>query len=234
MHELVKNEVSNLGIKAKFYVCEHHMSHAASAFYPSPFQEAAIITMDGVGEWATTTIGKGKGKDIEILEQINYPHSLGLLYSAFTYFCGFKVNFGEYKLMGLAPYGKPVYADLIKDKLVDIKEDGSFRLCLEYFSFMEENVMTGKKFEELFKVKRRTPEEKITRKYMDLAASVQEVTEEIVLKIARHARTITNCHNLAMAGGIALNCVANGKLLREKIFDNIWIQPAAGDAGGGV
>lgn len=234
VHELVKNEVSNLGIKAKFYVCEHHMSHAASAFYPSPFQEAAIITMDGVGEWATTTIGKGKGKDIEILEQINYPHSLGLLYSAFTYFCGFKVNFGEYKLMGLAPYGKPVYADLIKDKLVDIKEDGSFRLCLEYFSFMEENVMTGKKFEELFKVKRRTPEEKITRKYMDLAASIQEVTEEIVLKIARHARTITNCCNLAMAGGIALNCVANGKLLREKIFDNIWIQPAAGDAGGGI
>lgn len=234
VHELIKNELSKFGIKAKFYVCEHHMSHAASAFYPSPFQEAAVITMDGVGEWATTTIGIGKGKDIEILEQINYPHSLGLLYSAFTYFCGFKVNFGEYKLMGLAPYGKPVYADLIKNKLVDIKEDGSFRLCLEYFSFMEENVMTGENFEELFKIKRRTPEEKITRKYMDLAASIQEVTEEIVLKIARHAKTITGCRNLVMAGGIALNCVANGKLLREKIFDRIWIQPAAGDSGGGM
>lgn len=234
VHELIKSEVSSLGLKGKFYVCEHHISHAASAFYPSPFQEAAIMTMDGVGEWATTTIGKGRGKDIEILEQISYPHSLGLLYSAFTYFCGFKVNFGEYKLMGLAPYGRPVYAELIKDKLIDIKEDGSFRLRMEYFSFMKQNVMTGKKFEELFGMKRRIPEEKITRKYMDLASSIQNVTEEIVLKLAKHAKRVTGCRNLVLAGGIALNCVANGKLLREKIFDDIWIQPAAGDAGGAL
>lgn len=234
VHELIKNAVGSLGSAGQLYVCEHHMSHAASAFYPSPFEEAAIITMDGVGEWATTTIGFGKGKKIEILEQISYPHSLGLLYSAFTYFCGFKVNFGEYKLMGLAPYGRPVYADIIKDNLIDIKEDGSFKLHLEYFTFMNRDVMTDKKFEELFGVKRREPEEKITRKYMDIAASIQAVTEEIVLKIATHARELTGCKNLVMAGGIALNCVANGKLLKEKIFDHIWIQPAAGDAGGAL
>lgn len=234
VHELIKNAVGGLGIMDKLYVCEHHMSHAASAFYPSPFEEAAIMTMDGVGEWATTTIGIGRSKNIEILEQISYPHSLGLLYSAFTYFCGFKVNFGEYKLMGLAPYGKPVYADLIKEKLIDIREDGSFRLHLEYFTYMNQSAMTGEKFEELFGMKRRIPEEKITRKYMDLAASVQAITEEVVLKMAKHARKITGCSNLVMAGGIALNCVANGKLLKEKIFDHIWIQPAAGDAGGAL
>lgn len=234
VHEHIKNAVGNLGAADKLYVCEHHMSHAASAFYPSPFEEAAIITMDGVGEWATTTVGRGKGKKIEILEQISYPHSLGLLYSAFTYFCGFKVNFGEYKLMGLAPYGKPIYAPLIKEKLIDIKEDGSFKLHLDYFSFMNQDVMTGEKFESLFGVKRRVPEEKITRKYMDLAASVQAVTEEVVLKMAKHARELTGCGNLVMAGGIALNCVANGKLLKEKVFDHIWIQPAAGDAGGAL
>lgn len=234
VHELIRNAVGSLGSADRLYVCEHHMSHATSAFYPSPFEEAAIVTMDGVGEWATTTIGHGKGKDIEILEQISYPHSLGLLYSAFTYFCGFKVNSGEYKLMGLAPYGKPIYADLIKEKLIDIKEDGSFRLHLEYFTFMNQPVMTGEKFEELFGVKRRIPEEKITRKYMDLAASIQAVTGEVVLKIARHARELTGSNNLVMAGGIALNCVANGKLMKEKIFDHIWIQPAAGDAGGAL
>lgn len=234
VHEQLRNAVGSLGIDDKLYVCEHHMSHAASAFYPSPFEEAAIITMDGVGEWATTTIGVGRGKNIEILEQISYPHSLGLLYSAFTYFCGFKVNFGEYKLMGLAPYGKPIYADLIKNKLINIKKDGSFRLHLEYFAFMNQNVMTDEKFEELFGMKRRMPEEKITRKYMDLAASVQVVTEEIVLKIAKHAKELTGCNNLVLAGGIALNCVANGKLLQEKIFDHVWIQPAAGDAGGAL
>lgn len=232
VHELIKGAVGNLGAYDKLYVCEHHISHAASAFYPSPFEEAAIITMDGVGEWATTTIGIGKDKDIRILEQINFPHSLGLLYSAFTYFCGFKVNFGEYKLMGLAPYGKPVYSDIIKEKLIDIKEDGSFKLNLEYFSFMNQNVMTGEMFEKLFGTKRRMPEEKITRKYMDIAASIQAVTEEIVLKMARHARQLTGCSNLVMAGGIALNCVANGKLVKEKIFEHMWIQPAAGDAGG--
>lgn len=235
IHELVKNlEGGILKDVNRFYVCEHHMSHAASAFYPSPFKEAAILTMDGVGEWATTTIGYGKGAKIQILEQISYPHSLGLLYSAFTYFCGFRVNFGEYKLMGLAPYGKPVYADLIREKLVDIREDGSFRLNLEYFTFMHEDVMTGKKFEELFGIERRMPEQRITKKYMDLAASIQEVTEEIVLKMAAHAREVTGCRNLVMAGGIALNCVANGKLLKEDMFDGIWIQPAAGDAGGAL
>lgn len=235
IHELVKNlEGGILKDVDKFYVCEHHMSHAASAFYPSPFEEAAILTMDGVGEWATTTIGHGKGRQIQILEQISYPHSLGLLYSAFTYFCGFKVNFGEYKLMGLAPYGEPIYADLIREELVDIREDGSFRLNLEYFTFMDKEVMVGEKFEELFGVGRRMPEERITKKYMDLAASIQEVTEEIVLKMAVHARETTGCHNLVMAGGIALNCVANGKLLKENVFDGIWIQPAASDAGGAL
>ena len=215
-------------------VCEHHVSHAASAFYPSPFEEAAILTMDGVGEWATTTIGKGKGKDIQILEQINYPDSLGLLYSAFTYFCGFKVNFGEYKLMGLAPYGKPIYADLIREKLIKIEENGHFHLNQEYFSYMYDDCIVGERFGELFGMKKREPETFITREYMDLAASIQLVTEEVVMKLARHAREITGCNHLTLAGGIALNCVANGRILREKIFDGLWIQPAAGDAGGAL
>lgn len=223
-----------MGKNDKLLVCEHHVSHAASAFYPSPFEEAAILTMDGVGEWATTTIGLGKGSKIDILEQLNYPDSLGLLYSAFTYFCGFKVNSGEYKLMGLAPYGKPIYYDIIMDKLIDVKEDGSFKLNTEYFSFMTDAYMTDERFEELFNIKRRMPEEKITREHMDLAASIQKVTEEIVLKLARHAREVTGSKNIVLAGGIALNCVANGILLKEKVFDNIWIQPAAGDAGGAV
>lgn len=234
VHDLIRNALGQLGIADKLYVCEHHVSHAASAFYPSPFNEAAILTMDGVGEWATTTIGYGKNKEIEILEQISYPHSLGLLYSAFTYFCGFKVNFGEYKLMGLAPYGEPIYANLIKEKLIDICDDGSFRLNLEYFSFTHKSVMTDEAFEKLFDTPRRLPEEQITRKYMDIAASIQAVTEEVVLGLARHARELTGCKNLVLAGGIALNCVANGRVLKDKVFENIWIQPAAGDAGGAL
>ena len=218
----------------KILVCEHHISHAASAFYPSPFAEAAIMTIDGVGEWATTTIGIGKKENINILEQLNYPHSLGLLYSAFTYFCGFKVNFGEYKLMGLAPYGSPIYYEKILNHLVEVREDGSIRLNMDYFTFARDSIMVDQKFEEFFGVKRREPEEKITQIYMDLAASIQKLTEEIILKMARHAKQITGANNLVLAGGVALNCVANGKLIKEKIFDEVWIQPAAGDAGGAL
>ncbi len=220
--------------KVKVLVCEHHISHAASAFYPSPFNEAAIITLDGVGEWATTTIGVGRGKEIEILEQLNYPDSLGLLYSAFTYFCGFKVNFGEYKLMGLAPYGRPVYYNKIIENLIDIKEDGSFKLNMDYFAFMQDSVMVDERFEKLFGIRRRIPEEDIIRPYMDLAASIQKVTEEVIIKLAAHAKEISGMKNVVMAGGIALNCVANGILERKKVFDKIWIQPAAGDAGGAL
>lgn len=221
-------------VNTRFYMCEHHISHAASAYYPSPFDDAAIITVDGVGEWATTTIGRGKGNNIEILKQINYPHSLGMLYSAFTYYCGFKVNTGEYKLMGLAPYGKPKYVDLIMNNLIDVKEDGSFRLNMDYFDYTHSNCMISKKFLELFDEPARVPEEKITQFYMDVAASIQKVTEDIMIKIARYAQKLTGAHNLVMAGGTALNCVVNGKLDSEGIFDNIWIQPAAGDAGGAL
>ncbi len=213
---------------------EHHLSHAASAFYPSPFEKAAILTMDGVGEWATTTIGRGEGGEVVILEEIRYPHSLGLLYSAFTYFCGFKVNSGEYKLMGLAPYGHPKYAHLIRERLIDLKPDGSFRLNTDYFGFLDTNVMTNERFHELFGGPPRKPESRITRREMDIAASIQRVTEEAVLGLARHARELTGLPNLALAGGVALNCVANGILLREKLFDRLWIQPAAGDAGGAL
>lgn len=219
---------------AQFYCCEHHISHAASAYYPSPFTEAAIITADGVGEWATTTIGMGSGNKIELIKQLDYPHSLGMLYSAFTYYCGFKVNTGEYKLMGLAPYGKPVYVDRIYDDLIDVKEDGSFALHLEYFEYTHNDVMIGERFFELFGSPPRRPEDKITTFYMDVAASIQQVTEEIMLKLARHAKKITGCKNLVMAGGIALNCVANGRLAQADIFEDIWVQPAAGDAGGAV
>lgn len=223
-------------LKEIFYVTEHHISHSASAFFPSPYEEAAIITIDGVGEWGTTTIGYGKGNRIELKREIDYPHSLGLLYSAFTYFCGFKVNSGDYKLMGLAPYGKPIYYQLIKDNLIDIKSDGSYRLNLEYFDYQYGRAMTNDKFAALFGGGRREPESEITKREMDLAASVQKVLEEIVLLIARTAKKIagSECRNLVMAGGVALNCVANGVLLREKIFENIWIQPAAGDAGGAL
>ncbi|PJJ31131.1 carbamoyltransferase family protein [Lacrimispora celerecrescens] len=234
IHELLKEAIGDLGKKGNLLVCEHHMSHAASAFYPSPFEDAAILTLDGVGEWATSTIGLGKGKEITILEQMNYPNSLGLLYSAITYFCGFKVNSGEYKLMGLAPYGNPIYYNKIMENLISMNEDGSFQLNTEYFSFMKDVVMTGEAFEELFEIKRRQPESIITKEYMDIAASIQKVTEEIILKMARYAKKLTSSKNLTLAGGTALNCVANGKLLKEKIFENIWVQPAAGDAGGAL
>jgi len=213
---------------------EHHLSHAASAFYPSPFEKAAILTMDGVGEWATTSVMLGDGKDIRPAEEIHFPHSIGLLYSAFTYFIGFKVNSGEYKLMGLAPYGQPVYADLIREKLVRIGDDGSFRLNMDYFGYCTGLTMTNKRFDRLFGRAARDPESPITQMDMDLAASIQEVTEDIVLKIAAHVRAKYGIPNLCLAGGVALNCVANGRLLRERIFDRLWIQPAAGDAGGAI
>jgi carbamoyltransferase len=219
---------------AKIFFTEHHAAHAASTFFPSRFQKAAIITMDGVGEWATTTLGLGEDAGIRILKQIDYPHSLGLLYSAFTYYSGFKVNSGEYKLMGLAPYGKPVYADRIREKLIHVLPDGSFRLDMNYFGFLDTLVMTNPAFEELFGGPARKPESRITRREMDLAASVQKVTEEVVLRIARHAREITQCSNAVLAGGVAFNCVANGWLRRARIFDDLWIQPAAGDAGGAL
>ncbi len=218
----------------KLLFSEHHFSHAASAFYPSPFESALILTMDGVGEWATTSVMKGEGNRITPLKEIHFPHSVGLLYSAFTYFTGFKVNSGEYKLMGLAPYGKPVYADLIREKLVDIHEDGSFRLDLDYFDYCTGLTMTNRRFDRLFGRKPRPPEAPITQSDMDLAASIQLVTEEIVLKLARGLRAEYGLPNLCLAGGVALNCVANGKLLKEGIFDDLWIQPAAGDAGGAV
>ncbi|HOK41137.1 MAG TPA: carbamoyltransferase [bacterium] len=213
---------------------EHHYSHAASAFFPSPFKQAAFLTLDGVGEWTTTSYGVGKNNKIEIIGEIKFPHSLGLLYSAFTYFCGFKVNSGEYKLMGLAPHGRPIYADLIKKELIDIKEDGSFRLNLDYFDYMVGLKMTSKKMADLFGGPARKPETFISQREMDLAASIQFVTEEIIDKLARNIKKITGEKYLCMAGGVALNCVANGKLLMEKVFDDIWIQPAAGDAGGAV
>jgi len=212
----------------------HHLAHAASAFYPSPFERSAILTIDGVGEWATTSIARGDGTQIQTLKEIHYPHSLGLLYSAFTYFCGFKVNSGEYKLMGLAPYGEPSYADRIREKLIFVRPDGSFRIDTSYFGYLDTTVMTNERFHELFDGAPRKPESRITRREMDIAASIQKVTEEIVLGLARHAREITGMPDLALAGGVALNCVSNGLLLREGIFDRIWIQPAAGDAGGAL
>ncbi len=210
---------------------EHHQSHAAAAFYPSPFEEAVVLCMDGVGEWATTSTWIGKKNKIKPLWEISFPHSLGLLYSAFTYYCGFKVNSGEYKLMGLAPYGRPKYIELIKEKLIDIKEDGTFRLNMEYFKFHRGFRMTSRKFHELFGQKPRTSETQLKQFHMDLASSIQFLTEEIVIKLAKSLRKETGIKNICLAGGVALNCVANGKLLRQKIFDNIWIQPASGDAG---
>ena len=213
---------------------EHHVSHAASAFYPSPFDEAAILTIDGVGEWATTTLATGGPEGLRLLEEIRFPHSIGLLYSAITQYCGFKVNSGEYKLMGLAPYGRPRYADLIEQHLIDLKDDGSFRLDLSYFAYTHELRMTGEKLHALFGGPPREPESRITRRDCDLAASIQAVTEKIVLRLARRLRETTGLRTLCMAGGVALNCVATGKLIREKIFDEIWVQPAAGDAGGAL
>ena len=210
---------------------EHHLSHAAAAFYPSPFEESIVLCMDGVGEWATTSSWIGKGKSIKPLWEISFPHSLGLLYSAFTYYCGFKVNSGEYKLMGLAPYGEPRYVDKIKKNLIDIKKDGTFRLEMSYFKYHRGFRMTGRKFHRLFGRQPRKGETELTQFHMDLAASIQLVTEEIVLKLAKSLREETGIKNICLAGGVALNCVANGKLLKEKIFDDIWIQPASGDAG---
>jgi carbamoyltransferase len=218
----------------KLLFSEHHLSHAASAFYPSPFESALILTMDGVGEWATTSVMKGEGNTITPLKEIQFPHSVGLLYSAFTYFTGFKVNSGEYKLMGLAPYGKPVYADLIRDHLVNIHDDGSFHLNMQYFNYCTGLTMTNRRFNRLFGRKPRPAEADITQSDMDIAASIQLITEEIVIKLATSLRQEYGLANLCLAGGVALNCVANGKLLQEKIFDNLWIQPAAGDAGGAV
>jgi carbamoyltransferase len=216
------------------YFCEHHESHAASAFFPSPFTSAAVLTMDGVGEWATTSLGRGSDNKVDILEELHFPHSLGLLYSALTYFTGFRVNSGEYKLMGLAPYGEPKYVDLIMDNLLDVREDGSFRLNMDYFGYHDGLTMTNEKFADLFGGPARAPETDMTRREMDLARSVQVVTEEIVLKQVAHAARVTGEKNLCLAGGVALNCVANGRIVREGPFENVWIQPAAGDAGGAL
>ena len=221
--------------KEKILFSEHHLSHAASAFYPSPFNEAIILTADGVGEWATATVAIGKGNKIEMIKEIQFPHSLGLLYSAFTYYAGFKVNSGEYKLMGLAPYGEPKYSKIIKENLIDIKDDGSFKLDMSFFDFATGLTMTNSKFDNLFKNKPRKPEkEKISEFHMDIASSIQEVTEEIMLKMTKSLRDEYQIKNLCLAGGVALNCVANGKINKKKIFENIWIQPAAGDAGGSL
>ena len=223
-----------LDFNGKILFPEHHISHAASAFYPSPYQEAAFLTMDGVGEWATTSYGVGKNNQLEIIADINFPHSLGLLYSAFTYYTGFRVNSGEYKVMGLAPYGEPKYVNLIKRELIDIHPDGSFQMNMAYFNYCAGLTMTNDKFHRLFGGEPRKPESKLTQREMDLARSVQDVVEEVVLKMSKHIRQETGQKKLVLAGGVALNCVANGKLLRAGYFDDIWIQPAAGDAGGAL
>ena len=221
-------------IESKILFAEHHVSHSASAFYPSPFNSSAILTMDGVGEWVTTSIGYGDNNKINFLKEIHFPHSLGLLYSAFTYFAGFKVNSGEYKLMGLAPYGKPIYKKLIKKEIIDIKEDGSFKLNMKYFNYTVGLTMTNSKFDNLFKRKPRKPDSNITQFEMDLAKSIQEVIEEVILKLVKTTKKITNSENLVLAGGVALNCVANSKIIKQNKFRNVWVQPASGDAGGAL
>lgn len=223
-----------LGVKKDILFTEHHISHAASAFYPSPFKDAAILTIDGAGEWATTTIGYGRGNELQILKEIHFPHSLGLLYSAFTQYCGFRVNSGEYKLMGLAPYGKPVYAGLIKKEIITIFDDGSFTLNNKYFNYISGLTMINKKFQELFGHKALKYDEFPDSFFMDIASSIQSVTNEVVVKLARTAVKVTGCSNLVLAGGVALNCVANSEILKNSICENIWIQPAAGDAGGSL
>ncbi|MFZ0051126.1 MAG: carbamoyltransferase N-terminal domain-containing protein, partial [Desulfobaccales bacterium] len=242
MRSLLREELAKVGEgRPRLVFPEHHLSHAASAFYPSPFQEAAILTLDGVGEWATSTIGFGQGKEITILRELHFPHSLGLLYSAFTYYCGFKVNSGEYKLMGLAPYGNPdsdrtrCWRDLILEELVDIREDGSLLLNMDYFNYATGLTMChDDKWTSLFGLPPRSRESHLDQRYMDLALAIQQVTEEIVLRLADTAKKLTGAANLVMAGGVALNCVANGKLLRRGTFKDLWIQPAAGDAGGAL
>lgn len=231
MKEFIRKE---LGFEGKIIFPEHHESHAASAFYPSPFNEAAFLTLDGVGEWTTTSYGTGKGNKLDLLADIHFPHSIGLLYSAFTYYTGFKVNSGEYKVMGLAPYGEPKYKNIILDNLINLKEDGSFRMNMEYFDYCAGLTMTNEKFHRLFGGEPRKPETNLTQKEMDLARSVQEVTEEVMLRMGNHIYNETKQKYLCLAGGVALNCVANGRLLREGKFDDIWIQPAAGDAGGAL
>ena len=235
---LIKELKATLGNKVNWHerllFSEHHLSHAASAFYPSPFESAAVLTLDGVGEWTTTSVAIGKGNNLGVVKEIHFPHSLGLLYSAFTYYIGFKVNSGEYKVMGLAPYGEPRYADLIREKLITVAEDGSFQLDMNYFNYATGLTMTNKKFDALFGGPPRTSETELTQREMDLAASVQKVVEDIIIELAKGIAKETGERNLCLAGGVALNCVANGILLRKKIFDNIWIQPAAGDAGGAL
>ena len=231
----LKKHDENFNDEKKILFSEHHLSHAASAFYPSPFTEAIVLTADGVGEWATTTVAIGNGKNLEIKKELHFPHSLGLLYSAFTYYTGFKVNSGEYKLMGLAPYGKPKYVDIILNKLIDLKEDGTFMLYQDYFNYATGLTMTNKKFDNLFGQKpRKLESEKITQFHMDIASSIQKVTEKIMIMLAKSLKDEYGISNLCLAGGVALNCVANGKILEEKIFDNIWVQPASGDAGGSL
>jgi carbamoyltransferase len=232
----MKKELASLGLgRVPEVVCrEHHESHAASAFFASPFDSAAVLCVDGVGEWATSTLWHGRDTTVEPIAEIRFPHSLGLLYSAFTYFCGFKVDSGEYKLMGLAPYGQPRYEDVIRRELIDVKSDGSFRLDVDRFEFLYGQVMTGRAFEQLFGIERRRPEDRLTEEHFDLAASIQRVTEDVMLRLSRTAHRMTGEKRLCLAGGVALNCVANGKILREGLFDELWTQPAAGDAGGAL
>jgi len=237
LRSLLQNELKlhgELDWTRQLLFTEHHLSHAASAFFPSPFEEAAVLTMDGVGEWTTTSVAMGRGHALQILREIHFPHSLGLLYSAFTYYTGFRVNSGEYKLMGLAPYGRPLYADRIRETLVDVKPDGSFRLNLEYFDYCTGLTMTNGRFDRLFGGPARKPDEKLTQQHMDIAASIQAVLDDIVLRLTRSLARETGARNLCLAGGVALNCVSNGKVLRDGSFDRIWIQPAAGDAGGAL
>ena len=231
----LKSMIRILKIKKKIYFSDHHLSHAASAFFPSPYEEAIVLTADGVGEWATTTVAIGKSNNLEIKKEIHFPHSLGLLYSAFTYYVGFKVNSGEYKLMGLAPYGQPIFEEKILQNLIDIKDDGTFRLNQKYFNYSTGLTMTNNNFHNLFEQPpRNASSDKLTQFHMDIAASIQKVTEDIMIKLAKSLKNEFNIPNLCLAGGVALNCVANGKILKEKIFDNIWVQPAAGDAGGSL
>ena len=234
LRDALCRKMPDLDIGEKLVFTEHHQSHAASAFYPSPFERAAVLTMDGVGEWATTSVGFGDGKSLNIHREIHFPHSLGLLYSAITYYLGFKVNSGEYKVMGLAPYGEPKYAQLVRDHLIDIRDDGSFHLDLSYFDYCTDLRMTNERFDALMGAPRRRPDEGLTQRHMDIAASIQVVTEEAVSRLVEHAVKSFGSRDLCLAGGVALNCVANGKVLRSSKVDRLWIQPAAGDAGGAL
>ncbi len=234
LRHTLREELPGLRAGCPLLFTTHHQAHAASAFFPSPFAEAAILTVDGVGEWATTTVGRGRGTHLELLKEIRFPHSLGLLYTAFTGYCGFRVNSGEYKLMGLAPYGEPRFADRIRSELLELRPDGSFWLNLDYFAFLHGTTMTNERFHRLFEGPPRQPEEPVQQRHMDVARSMQVVTEEVMLRLARHTRELTGLPHLCLAGGVALNCVANGRILRDGLFERLWIQPAAGDAGGAL